>query len=128
MKSVLVKPVDAAQLAAAISDTPRSMGSLLDIVGGSTELFARVREVFARQTPEILAALREAAAANDREALAHHAHKLKGSLSNFPGRNGVSVAARLETAAQTGDLDRVDAMVDELEAAVARLNEQMANV
>ena len=128
MKAVLVKPVDAAQLAAAISDAPPSAEALLDVVGGSVELFARVREVFARQTPEILAALRDAAAANDREALARHAHKLKGSLSNFPGQNGVSIAARLEATARAGDLERVPAMVDELEAAVARLNEQMANV
>jgi signal transduction histidine kinase/CheY-like chemotaxis protein len=128
MRSVLVKPVDSAQLAAMISDTPHAPESLLDVVGGNADLFARVREVFARQTPEILAAMRAAAAARDSDALARHAHKLKGSLSNFPGQSGVAVAANLENAARLGDLERVDAMVDELEAAVARLNAQLATV
>ena len=128
MRSVLVKPVDSAQLAAMISDTPSAPESLLDVVGGNADLFARVREVFARQTPEILAAIRAAAAARDSDALARQAHKLKGSLSNFPGQSGVAVAANLENAARLGDLERVDAMVDELEAAIARLNAQLAAV
>ena len=130
MKSVLVKPVDAAQLAVAISDTPATAAtpSLLDVFGGSAELLARVRELFARQTPEILAAMRAAAAANDSAALARHAHKLKGSLSNFPGDSGMTEAANLENAARSGDLAEVESLFDELEAAVARLTAQLASV
>lgn len=128
MRSVLVKPVDAAQLATAISHEPPNQKTLVDVFGGNPELFARVREVFARQTPEILAAMRAAAAANDSEALAKHAHKLKGSLSNFPGDSGVTEAANIENAARSGDLADVDSLFDDLEAAVARLSAQLASV
>ena len=131
MNSVLVKPVDAARLATVIGEAPREDegdGSLLDIVGGNVELFARVRDVFAKQTPELLAAMREAAAARDAAALARHAHKLKGSLSNFPRTSGAHLAADVETVARSGELSGVDALLAELEAAVARLSEEMANV
>ena len=132
MSSVLVKPVDAAKLAQTIGDVPPpeqdGPASLLDVVGGNVELFARVRDVFAKQTPQLLAAMRAAVAAGDREALARHAHKLRGSLSNFPRTSGVSLAAGVEAAAQAAELTELDAMVDDLEAAVARLTEQMAAV
>ena len=133
MSSVLVKPVDAAKLAEAIGDVPHAEpeeepASLLEVVGGNVELFARVRDVFAKQTPELIAAIRAAVAAGDREALAKHAHKLRGSLSNFPRSRGASLAADLEVAAKGGELADVAATVDDLEAAVARLTEQMAQV
>jgi two-component system sensor histidine kinase/response regulator len=128
MNEVLVKPVDTAQLATAIDGLPRQEGSLLDVVGGNVELFSRVRDVFAKQTPELLAAMRAAIAAGDSEALAQHAHKLKGSLSNFPRNSGATLAANVENAARAGDLMNVDAMLAELEAAIARLTAQMASV
>jgi signal transduction histidine kinase/CheY-like chemotaxis protein len=130
MKAVLVKPVDAHRLAMTIGERPRgeSDRSLLDVVGGNVELFRRVREVFAKQTPELLAAIRTAAAERDAAAVARHAHKLKGSLSNFPRDNGATVAAELERAAREGDLVRVGEMLTELEAAVARLTAELANV
>lgn len=129
MSSVLVKPVDAGKLAETIGEVrgPDDM-SLLDVVGGSVELFTRVRDVFAKQTPELLAAMRAAVAAGDSDALARHAHKLKGSLSNFPRTSGAALAADVEQAARAGDLSRIDSMVTDLEAAVARLTEQMASV
>jgi two-component system, sensor histidine kinase and response regulator len=132
MKTVLVKPVDSARLAEVIGEVPKGERendeSLLDIVGGNADLFARVREVFARQTPELLAAMREAAASRDSDALAKHAHKLKGSLSNFPRGSGAHLAADVESAARAGELTGIDVLLEELEAAVARLHEQMANV
>ena len=132
MSLVLVKPVDAAKLAAAIGDVPAAdveePASLLEVVGGNVELFARVRDVFTKQTPELIAAMRAAVAAGDREALAKHAHKLRGSLSNFPRNRGASLAADVESAARGGELARIAALVDDLETAVARLTEQMAQV
>jgi signal transduction histidine kinase/CheY-like chemotaxis protein len=130
MKSVIVKPVDADRLAQVIGEVRREAGdsSLLDIVGGNVELFSKVRDVFTKQTPELLTAMREAAASRDATALARHAHKLKGSLSNFPRDSGAKIAAIVEDAARAGELDGIDAMLQELEAAVARLTAQMANV
>lgn len=134
MTAVLVKPVDAPRLAEAIGETvpppaePDEASSLLEVVGGNVELFARVREVFAKQTPELLAAMRAAVAAGDSESLAQHAHKLRGSLSNFPRTSGAMLAADVEAAAKSGELAGVDALVDDLEAAVARLTAQMATV
>lgn len=132
MKSVIVKPVDSDRLAQVIGEVRREGAgeerSLLDIVGGNVELFSKVRDVFAKQTPELLAQMREAAAARDANALARHAHKLKGSLSNFPRDNGAHIAANVETAAQAGELEGIESMLQELEAAVARLTAQMDRV
>ena len=62
-----------------------------------------MRDAFARQTPELLAGIRDAIARKDAEALASHAHKLKGSMSYFPGERGVDIARNVEQAARAGD-------------------------
>ncbi len=124
MTSVLTKPVDAAHLAEAIETAPRRE-SIADIVGGNPALLARVRDAFSRQTPELLESIRDSRRRNDGESLSRHAHKLKGSLSYFPG-NAASIARDIETAAKAGDLNRVDLLIPELERKVAQLNAELA--
>jgi two-component system sensor histidine kinase/response regulator len=124
MNAVVTKPVDAAHLAAAIESATRRE-SIVDVVGGNTALLARVRDAFARQTPELMASMREALSRNDGSALARHAHKLKGSLSYFPGERGSAIARQIEVAAKTGDLAKAASLMPDLEQAITELTETL---
>jgi len=125
MNAVVTKPVDAAHLAAAIESATRRE-SIIDVVGGNAALLARVRDAFERQTPELLSGMREALSHNDAGALARHAHKLKGSISYFPGERGSTFARDIETAAKAGDLKRAAALMPELEKAIVELSEVLS--
>ncbi|HEX8172925.1 MAG TPA: ATP-binding protein [Thermoanaerobaculia bacterium] len=126
MNQVLTKPVDATQLAAAIRTATDVESSLLELVGGNAALLDKVRAAFARQTPELLDAMRNAIAREDAAALARHAHKLKGSLSNFPRRSATTLCADLESAARAGDLARAAMLLPQLESAVGALAQDLA--
>jgi CheY-like chemotaxis protein len=127
MVSVVTKPVDAVHLASAISTVARRE-SIADAVGGNAALLTRVRAAFAKQTPEIMNAIRAALSSSDAQALARHAHKLKGSLSYFPGERGSEIAREMEQAAKSGELSRASDMLDDLERAVAELGELLEGV
>lgn len=122
MNFVLTKPVDSAQLAAAIDATVPREPMLSDYFGDNAPLLARVREAFEKQTPQLLANMRDALARGDADALARHAHKLKGSLSYFPGR-GETLAREVEGAARAGELHRAAGLIPEVESAVDKLRE-----
>ncbi len=125
MRAVLTKPVDTAQLAKAIEEVTQRR-SIADVVGGNMELLARVRDAFARQTPELLAGMRDAIARKDSEALASHAHKLKGSMSYFPGERGAEIARNVEQAARAGDVVRAAGLLPDLERAVIELERALS--
>lgn len=125
MNGFLTKPIDSTRLAAALLPLNRRE-SVSAAVGGDLALLARVRTAFERQTPALLGAMREAIAAGDSEALARHAHKLKGSLSYFPGGNGASLALEVEEAARAGDLARAAGMLPDLEQAIDALDRALA--
>jgi len=123
MTSVLTKPVDAMHLAEAIEKATRRE-SIVDLVGGNPALLARVREAFSRQTPELLDAIRDSLARSDADALGRAAHKLKGSLSYFPG-NAMLVARDIESAAKSSDFERARSLMPELERMIAQLTKDL---
>jgi signal transduction histidine kinase/CheY-like chemotaxis protein len=125
MQAVLTKPVDTGRLAKAI-EAVTHRDSIADVVGGNLELLARVRDAFARQTPELLAGMRDAVARKDAEALASHAHKLKGSMSYFPGERGADIARTVEQAARAGDVTRAAGLLPDLERAVLELERALS--
>ena len=128
MKTVLSKPVDSTQLAAALRLSTDTDEVLLEIAGGTPAFLQRVRDAFARQTPGLLAAIRDAVASNDMAAVARHVHTLKGSLSQFSWSRGVEIARAIESAATSGDLRRVAALLPDLEDAVAALHAALTRV
>jgi HPt (histidine-containing phosphotransfer) domain-containing protein len=69
--------------------------------------------------------MREALSSNDGSALARHAHKLKGSLSYFPGERGSAIARQIEVAAKAGDLAKAASLMPDLEQAIAELTETL---
>ncbi|MBV8520026.1 MAG: response regulator [Acidobacteria bacterium] len=125
MNGVLVKPVDAPQLAEAIA-AATAREALLDVVGGNPALLEKVRDAFARQTPELLAAIHDAIARNDATEAAKLAHKLKGSVSHFPREQAVALSRELEQAARGGELARAAQLLPELACAIEELREALA--
>ena len=122
MKAVLTKPVGTAQLAAALRSTTDAADALLEIAGGNPAILDRIRDAFARQTPELLAAIRRGIASGDAAAVARNVHTLKGSLSHFSWSRGAEIAREIESAAHAGDLSRAAMLTPDLEAAVAAVH------
>ena len=120
MNAVLTKPVYANQLAATIAMLTGT-DSILEAVGGNVKLLARVSDAFAKQTPSLLAAIRNAIAAGDADALFQSAHKLKGSVANFPGERAAALAVEVEAAAANNNFTAASDLMPQLEAAVAEL-------
>ncbi|HEX7833689.1 MAG TPA: ATP-binding protein [Thermoanaerobaculia bacterium] len=121
MNLVLTKPVDSAQLATAV-EAVVVRESVTAMIGDNAPLLARLRDAFERQTPELIAGMRDALERGDADALARHAHKLKGSLSYFPGR-GENLAREVEGAARAGELHRAAGLIPDIESAVEKLRE-----
>jgi two-component system sensor histidine kinase/response regulator len=126
MDAVLTKPIDRRQVADMLRALVGAPDPVLRIVGGNMRLLARVGEAFAKQTPPLMLSIREAIAARDGESLYHAAHKLKGSVSNFPGSSAIELAAELESAASRKDYDRAAEMLPELEASLRELERKLA--
>jgi CheY-like chemotaxis protein len=120
MNAVLTKPVDSGQIATAIEKVT-NRDAIADVVGGNLALLARVRDAFSRQTPELLAGMRDAITRKDGDALASHAHKLRGSMSYFPGQRGTELARSIEQSAHAADFVAATELLPELERAVAEL-------
>ena len=126
MSAVLTKPVIAQQLESALQSVV-ARDAISEITGGNPALLARVRDAFARQTPELLDAMRDAVSRGDAEGLARHAHKLKGSLSYFEGK-AVALALEIETAAKGGELSVAAGLLPDLEIAVNAVSDALGVV
>jgi HPt (histidine-containing phosphotransfer) domain-containing protein len=123
MRAVLTKPVDSARLAAALRlFTDAGPPPLLDVAEDNPALLAGVRDAFARQTPELLGAIRQAIAGNDSLGVARSVHTLRGTLSYYPSSRGAEIARQIESAATSGDLTAAARLLPELEEAIAVLH------
>jgi len=123
MTTVLTKPVLAQHLEVALGTVPQRE-SISGITNGNPALLARVRDAFARQTPELLDGIRDALLHGDAEALIRHTHKLKGSLSYFEGE-AANLARDVEIAARASDLIRAASLLPDLELAVAAVADRL---
>jgi CheY-like chemotaxis protein len=123
MNAVLAKPVLTQQLEEVLS-TVLNRRSVDDITGGNPALLARVRDAFARQTPELLSSMRTDIDRADLESLARHTHTLKGSLSYFGGP-AVAIARELESAARAGQLATAASLLPDLEIEVAVVSSRL---
>lgn len=112
MNAVLTKPIDRHELAGILGGI--APDPIVAAVGGNPKLLARVTAAFIDQTPRLLATIREAIDRRDAEALYHGAHKLKGSLSNFP-TEATEVARGVEESGRNADFDAARALMPRLE-------------
>ncbi|MCK6458452.1 MAG: response regulator [Planctomycetes bacterium] len=72
--------------------------------GGSASIRARLAEVFLKEGPQLLAALREALDKGDAPAVRRHAHTLKSSLDLFGAARGKAAAEEIEKLSGNGSL------------------------
>ncbi len=84
--------------------------------GGSGVTRARLAEVFLREGPMLLAALREALGKGDAESLRRHAHTLKSSLDLFGAAAARAAAEEIERLSGNGSLAETAPLAASLEA------------
>jgi len=118
-------PIDARQLGDILRATVPEHDPIMDAVDGNRRLLARVNEAFARQTPAAIETIRKSIERHDAESLFHAAHKLKGSVSNFPGVPALELAIQLERAAREGDFEHAQALAPLLENAMRDLTRRI---
>jgi two-component system, sensor histidine kinase and response regulator len=110
-----------------------SIERALESVEGDPMLLKHMVELFMRQTPKVVAGMREALERADAPALEHAAHRLKGSMSLFGAEAACELAAQLEDMAHAGNLTpacdaqaRLDREVGRLIAALAKATDAAA--
>ena len=140
MDAFLVKPLDAGALFPLIeqlihaspSTSPAPIESafereeFLARLGGDETLALEMVEIFAAESPRMLATLRNAIDADDAEAVQRAAHNLKGSVSVFGGRPAVRAALTLEGMGREKGLSGARYAIITLEREVDRLNRALA--
>jgi CheY-like chemotaxis protein len=90
-------------------------------IGGDPELLADISRLFVIHSPEMMDALRTAAAAGNGPGMASAAHALKGSIGNFTQGRPFELARALEKTAEAGELAAARAGIPELEREVGKL-------
>src|SRR5262249_44312551 len=102
--AVLTKPVSQEALAAVLrgAGEPESSApareDVLAAVGGNLKLLARVRAVYAEQTPRLLQGIRDAIGSRDAGVITKNAHTLNGAVSNFGATDAMNAASEVERA------------------------------
>jgi len=137
MDDYLAKPVTAPQLTAVLTRwsaqtepgppeeavDARTLAALRDLQGeGQPDLLAELSAVYLRDTPPRLAALHEAVARADAEALRRAAHGLKGSSSEAGAVQVARLCADLEEQARTMDLVGAAETLRQLDVAFGRVH------
>ena len=125
MDAVMTKPIDARQLGDILRATVPEHDPIMEAVDGNRRLLARVNEAFARQTPAAIETIRKSIERHDAETLFHAAHKLKGSVSNFPGVPALELAIQRERAARECYFEHAQALAPLLENAMKDLTRRI---
>lgn len=95
--------------------------TFLEYVDDNLDHAQRTIDVLLRTLPDRLAAIRQAVAIKDSDALRSTAHSLKGSLAFIAAPVVVAAAFRLEMIGHSGDLADASAQYFELERAIVPL-------
>jgi CheY-like chemotaxis protein/nitrogen-specific signal transduction histidine kinase len=98
-------------------DRGRALGRL----GGDETLLAEVIEIFRRQAPLHMAALQQAIALHDREALARTTHTLRGELGYLEMTEAYRHASELEELARKAQLNEAAVCYAELETELTQI-------
>ena len=104
------------------------LDTALAVVGDDRELLLRTVQVFFGQCPRLLGEIHDSILRGDGAALERAAHKLKASVGHFGAQKAYQAAMRLEELAGAGDVTGSQQAYPELEEAVKRLQEALANL
>jgi two-component system, sensor histidine kinase and response regulator len=132
MDDYLPKPITAEGLSARVSFWARQRRhpaakpeTLLEQMGGDTEAANAIFETFRIHAPTQLAELRAAVEDMDAAHIDKAAHRLKGALFVVKADTAACLAEELEKAGKKGDLSHAQAFLEQLEAEMARVMEQV---
>jgi CheY-like chemotaxis protein len=133
MDDYLPKPVTAKELIAKVELWTRQRqrpaidtGELLREIGGNRRDLEFILETFRHSAPAQLADIKEAIEANDSAQLKRFAHRLKGALLTFKADTAGCLAGELEMAGKKGDLLKVSALFEQLDAEMVKVLEEIA--
>jgi HPt (histidine-containing phosphotransfer) domain-containing protein len=101
---------------------------ILRQLDGDAELLAELVELFSKQAPQLVEAMRRALEKGDMQSLGRSAHSLKGAVGNFLAHKTASAAAQLEDDAKRGDADSAKSGLVALEVLVERLLPELQNL
>ena len=96
---------------------------LLERMSGDAELEKKMLESFLAFMPQQISALKTAVAAGDLETSTRQAHSIKGATANVGGEAMRAVAAGMETAGRSADLDGIKSRLTELDQAYEQLKD-----
>jgi HPt (histidine-containing phosphotransfer) domain-containing protein len=98
---------------------------LLATVGPHVDMLEELRDTFAEQYPEVLAAIREAAAARNARLLADKAHLMKNVAAMAGGPSSRQLSIAIEDAAKAGDYGRATELAEVLAGELASLQQAL---
>jgi HPt (histidine-containing phosphotransfer) domain-containing protein len=98
---------------------------LLGTVGPHVDMLEELRDTFAEQYPEVLAAIRGAAAGKDARLLADKAHLMKNVAAMAGGPSSRQLSMAIEDAAKAGDYGRATELTEALAGELARLEQAL---
>jgi HPt (histidine-containing phosphotransfer) domain-containing protein len=137
MDDYVTKPVRRKDLADAIERILRKFGRLgspapcydhqhlIDDLGGDVLMFRRMVTLFSETTPGLITKLRQAGEAQDLEAVARTAHKLRGSALQFNAQTASELAGHVEEAARAQQQERLAQLVPQLQVAFVQLEHEL---
>jgi HPt (histidine-containing phosphotransfer) domain-containing protein len=108
-------------------DATFSGGELLATVGPHVDMLEELRDTFAEQYPEVLAAIRGAIAAENARLLADKAHLMKNVAAMAGGPSSRQLSIAIEDAAIAGDYPRASQLTDLLEQELAGLRQALVD-
>jgi two-component system, sensor histidine kinase and response regulator len=100
----------------------------LSRAGGDEELLRELAALFLDDYPRNLEELKTAIAAGVAADIEHHAHSLKGSVSNFGAPEVVAAALALEQQGRNHTLEETPAALRRLESALAALKPELESL
>jgi HPt (histidine-containing phosphotransfer) domain-containing protein len=113
--------VDQARGAAALD-----FDEVLDQLGGDEELLRELMELFLKNTPRTLAALRSGVETVKPKEVEAAAHALKGTLGHLAARTAAATAEELESRGRRGNLKGAERLLQRLERQVGEAQQQLA--
>jgi len=99
---------------------------LLATVGPHVDMLEELRDTFAEQYPQVLAAIRGAIAGQNARLLADKAHLMKNVAAMAGGPSSRQLSIAIEDAAGAGDYGRAGQLTDLLEQELAGLQQALA--
>ena len=100
----------------------------LSRAGGDESLLRELAALFLDDYPRTLEQLRKGIAGGIARTIEHHAHSLKGSVSNFGAKQVFDAALAIETKARQGALEDAPELLKQLEAALNSLRPELARL